>query len=556
MELSYTYKKLRRRFGVQCIFNTDATDLCQIDPDDELKKQFKRNKTADVSIQNVQQMAVVEVATDHANMCHSGLYHWEGGWPNDIDLNDDAAKVKHLKTHEHTKQYEEQLKMMCMKMEHKIAQNNAVNLFQEYFVDEKSTHSSYKPQIEGISIFESPFKLKDFNGIASHSSISPTSNDKMVVSYTSLLDGQMSVYNHGMPSFIWNLNRNLKPILTLECPDPLSLSTVEYNVKDESMIAAGRSDGTVALYDCRLGGKATAESIREESHREYVSSLQWTMSKGNVEFFTCANDACFITWDIRNMEQPFDKVQLKLNGAGCSSSDYLFTMPTRFLIGTTNGLIISGNRRGKTYEERFAYSMKSFAGPVKTVERNPFADKYSLCIGDQSIRFWSDENRETPIMHTIDYSDDLTCGTWNRNRCSNFLIGHENGTIDMWDLLHDQYRPIASTSIVNSRVQHLRSHSNGKLFCSCHENGDVHLLQISDFLAAHKIIEKAKLIEIFEREMRREILFLTKIRELRMQIGGKADESTDADDSNKLDPETLMNECIADFDKILQKETK
>lgn len=550
---SYTYQKRRDEFGRQCVFGPSDYEICEINPDDDLKKQYGRGKTLASNLQSAAQMAVSEVATEDANMCNFGVYHHEGGWPKDIDINDNDTKLKHLQKFQETEPYKMQLKTMCMNMEHKISQNNTCNLFEEYFAGEQSSYQSYKPQIESISIFQSPFKLKNFNEIASHSSIAPISQDRMIVSYTTAPMGQMTVNKLGLSSYIWDLNRNNEPILQFECPDPLSLSTVEYNLKNESNIAAGRSDGTVALYDSRTGGKATAESIREDSHREWVRSLQWTMSKANVEFFTCANDANVMSWDIRNLDKPFESYHLDLNGAGCSTADYSYTMPTRFLIGTTNGYIINGNKREETYEKRFSHRMKSFSGPVQTVERNPFSDKYSLCVGDQSIRFWSDENRETPILQTHEFSHDLTCGAWNRNRCSNFFIGHADGTIDVWDLLYDHYRPIASISIVTSRVQHLRSHSNGRLVIGCYENGDVHLLQISEFLASHKIVEKAKLIETFERELRREVLFLSKLRELKMQIGPTAEDPSDADELKKLDPKTLMTQCVEDFERIIPK---
>lgn len=159
-------------------------------------------------------------------------------------------------------------------------------------------------------------------------------------------------------------------------------------------------------------------------------------------------------------------------------------------------------------------------------------------------------------MQSIEYSHDLTCGAWNRNRCSNFFVGHIDGTIDMWDLLYDQYKPIASMSKVSSKVENIRSHPNGKLVLSCHQNGDVHLLQISEFLASHKIVEKAKLIELFDRELSREVLFLTKIREQKMLSTQRKDDSTEDDETKKPDLETTIKDCTDNFEEILQKESK
>ncbi|XP_055319535.1 dynein axonemal intermediate chain 2-like [Sitodiplosis mosellana] len=542
---TYTYTKRRSEFGRQCIFSDSAFTLCELDPDEELKKQYKRANSVTVGIQNIPQMAEDEVATDNAQMENFGVLHHEGGWPNEINIADEDEKTTYRKSAKETEEYRGQLKQMCLKIEHAIAQNNAVNIFEEYFTAENPTIGrSYRPLIESIAYFECPVKHEKYNIIASHSSIATSSHDKMVVSYTAVSRGQMNTTKSGTSSYIWDLNRNLAPILELKCQ--ASLATVEYNEKDEAVIATGQSDGIIALYDSRAGGTPQMQSINESSHRESVNALRWTMSKGNVEFFTCANDAMVMWWDVRKMDKPHEFFQLDYNTAGCTTLDYTFSMPTRFLVGMSNGLIINGNKRGLTYTDRFSYASKSFSGPVLSIERNPFADKYSLSVGDQSIRIWSDENRETPIHQSIEYAHDLSCGAWNRNRCSNFFIGHSNGTVDMWDFMYDHYEPIASISIVRSKVEHIRSHANGKLVISCHSNGDVHLMQISDFLASHKIAEKAKLIEMFDRELRREVLFLTKIREAKMIITQQKDEPgfAEDDDTKKPNVETAINNSI------------
>lgn len=554
---SYTYTKKRSEFGRQCIFNDSSLNLCEINSDDKLKKQFKRARKWEQSVQHCQQMAEDEVETEDANLRHIGVCHNEGGFPNVIDLSNEAAKNDYKKVSIQNAEYKTQMKTMCVKMEHKIAQNNAVNIFFEYFTEEhEDCGRSYKPEIESIAFFENPHKNNIFDIYASHSSIAPQSHDKMAVSYTEPPSGKMNTFKHGISSYIWDLTRNLEPILELQCESALSI--LEYNDKDEMVIAAGQSDGIVSLYDARIGGKAQLQSIGESSHQESVSGLRWIMSKQNNEFFTCANDAQVMWWDIRRMETPYEYFKLDLNTAGCSTLDYTFSMPTRFLVGTTDGRIINGNKRGLTYADRFPFVTKSFSGPVHTAEKNPFADKYSLVVGDQSIHFWSEENRETPIFQTIEYPHDLTCGTWNRNRCSNYFIGHETGTIDMWDYLYDQYHPIASISVVNSRVEHIRSHPNGRLLAGSFRNGDIYLMQISKFLSKHKVVEKSSFIGSLDRELGREMNFLSRIREQRMMMAQRKDDKTTDDPEKSKIPtvEETIAACVKDFEDIIEKETK
>lgn len=554
---TFSYTRCRREFGRQCIFGDTSLTLCEIDPDDELKNRFKRAKTVRMEMQNIPQMAENEVLTDNKVMDHFGVYHKEGGWPKEIDISNEDEKSNYRQTTEQTEQYCDPLKRLCRSMEHKIAQNNAVNLFEEYFTTEHPQYGrSFKPTIESIAYFQCPVKNRKYKIIASHSAIATQGLDKMAISYTAAFaKGQMNTVKTGTSSYIWDLTRNIEPLLELKCE--ASLATLEYSEKDESIIAAGQSDGIIALYDSRAGGWPQVSTPNESSHRENVSALRWTMSKGNVEFFTCANDSFVMWWDIRNMSKPHESYQLDFKTAGCTTLDYTFSMPTRFLVGLSNGQIVNGNKRGTTYADRFTYAVQSFSGPVHTVERNPFSDKYSLAIGDQSIRFWSDENRETPMYQSHEYVDDLSCGAWNRNRCSGFFVGHASGTIDVWDWLYDMYSPIASINIVDARVEHLRSHPNGKLLINSYGNGDVHLMQISDFLASHKVIEKAKLIEMFDRENSREVLFLMKIREQKMLLAQKKDDAPDdEEDSKKPTVEQAIAQCQSDFNAITQNHTK
>lgn len=547
---SYAYTKLRKEFGRQCIFSHATFNLCEMYPDENLKKQYCQAKSVQIATQNIPQMAEDEVQTEDANMTHLGLNHYEGGWPNDINILNEHTKSEYCKSNRDTAEYREQLKRLCVKMEHKIAQNNAVNLFEEYFTEEHADIGrSYKPQIESIGFFEYPVRKQRV--VASHSAIASITNDKMVVSYTLDSKGQMNIDQNGLSSYVWDLNYTLQPVLELKCTS--TLSTAEYNEKDPFVIAAGQTDGIISVFDARIGGHAQLESIHEYSHRERVSALRWTMSKGNIEFCTCANDSYVMWWDVRNLSKPIESFQLEFNSAGCSTLDYTFSMPTRFLVGMSDGQIVNGNKRGKTYAERFTYAVKSFTGPVHAVDRNPFADKYFISIGDQSLRLWSDENRETPVMQTGEYAHDLSCGTWNRNRCSNFFVGHSTGTVDMWDLLYDQYKPIASITMTNSKVEHIRSHPGGKLAISSHANGQVHMMQIPDFLSSHFIIEKAKLIEILDRELSREVLFLTKIREQRMLLAQQKDEPVN-EEAVKAAVANAIEKCSNDFESIIEKE--
>lgn len=248
---NYTFTRRRSEFGRQCIFGDASFTLCELDPDEALKRRFQRAKTVQLPIQNIPQMAQDEVATDNAIMDNFGVYHQEGGWPNEIDISNEKEKLKYREMSEQAEYYSAQLEPLCVKMEHKISQNNAVNLFEEYFTVEHPQYGrSYNPIIESIAFFQCPVKNEQHKIIASHSALASGSHDKIVVSYTAIARGQMNTTKTRTSSFIWDLEKNIKPILELQCE--ASLATVEYSEKDESIIAAGQSDGIIALLDSVL----------------------------------------------------------------------------------------------------------------------------------------------------------------------------------------------------------------------------------------------------------------------------------------------------------------
>lgn len=79
----------------------------------------------------------------------------------------------------------------------------------------------------------------------------------------------------------------------------------------------------------------------------------------------------FVRWDTRNMNEPTDTMIIDLvktatdtqnidNALGVSALEYEPTIPTRFMVGTENGLIIGGNRKGKNALEKLPSKVSIF----------------------------------------------------------------------------------------------------------------------------------------------------------------------------------------------------
>ena len=83
---------------------------------------------------------------------------------------------------------------------------------------------------------------------------------------------------------------------------------------------------------------------------------------------------------------------------GAVSLEYEHTMPTKFMVGTEQGKIISCNRKAKTPPEKLAAIYSGHMGPVYSIKRNPHFTKMFLTNGDWSVKVFSEDIRDAPII--------------------------------------------------------------------------------------------------------------------------------------------------------------
>lgn len=74
--------------------------------------------------------------------------------------------------------------------------------------------------------------------------------------------------------------------------------------------------------------------------------------------------------------------------------------PTKFMVGTEQGIVITCNRKAKTPPEKIAGTYSGHHGPVYALTRNPLYPKIFLTVGDWTARIWSEEAKESSIMWT------------------------------------------------------------------------------------------------------------------------------------------------------------
>lgn len=132
---------------------------------------------------------------------------------------------------------------------------------------------------------------------------------------------------------------------------------------------------------------------------------------------------------------------------GCSALEYEFTIPTKYMIGTDEGFVFFGNRKGRTPMEKITGKVQVSLGPIYSLERNPAFTKNILVLSDYSIEVWAEDCKENQINWSVHHSNQLQCGTWNHQRNSLLFVGLINGTCEIWDLILDQFNPILSVKV-------------------------------------------------------------------------------------------------------------
>ncbi|GCB65186.1 hypothetical protein scyTo_0007664 [Scyliorhinus torazame] len=287
MEIVYVYTKIRSEFGRQCNFSDRPAELhVDIVPDPSLAENFIEKNPVDVFIQVSKDMSEHEVNTERFKTETRGINHLEGGWPKDINSNDLEHTIRYRKKVEKDENYVYTLMQLGGLMEHCIKQNNAINIYEEYFDDqEESVERSEEPSsAKTINVFSDPNVIKR---TVSHLSWHPDQGRKLAISYC-CLEFQRAADNMSYDSYIWDMENPNKHETVIKPVSPLLC--LEYNPKDSHILAGGCYNGQMGYWDTRKGGQAVEMPAIEVGHRDPVYKIIWLQSKTGTECFSASTD--------------------------------------------------------------------------------------------------------------------------------------------------------------------------------------------------------------------------------------------------------------------------
>ncbi|CAL8260247.1 unnamed protein product [Arctogadus glacialis] len=568
MEIVHVYTKKRSDFGRPCNFSDRPAELrVDICPDPSLGEPFLERDPCDVPLQCSQDMSEHEVNTDRYESVSCGINHVEGGWPKDIYPHEMEQTIRFRKKVEKDEHYCNTVLQLGSIMEHCIKQNNAIDIYEEYFEDQDLVEDMQEcPSAKTINIFRDPNKVKR---TVTSMSWQPGGCRKLAVAY-SCLDFQKATKDMSFDSYIWDIENPNKPEMCIKPVAPLVC--LEYIPTDSHILAGGCYNGQIAYWDTRKGSQPVDTSKIEHSHRDPVYKVIWLPSKTGTDVFSASTDGQVLWWDTRKISEPTEKLILDLNkegnldnALGAISLEFESTMPTKFMVGTEQGMVVSCNRKAKTPAEKIVSTYSGHQGPIYALQRNPFFPKNFLTVGDWTARIWSEDIKDASIMSTKYQMSYLSDACWSPVRPSVFASVKMDGTLDLWDILFKQNDPTLSLKVCDEALYSLRMQENGRFLSCGSQLGNTTLLEISPGLCTLQRNEKSLVAAMFERETKREKILEARQRELRLKERSRSEQSKDEDagagaaareGDGEETPEEMIARAEAEFFEVIDAELR
>ncbi|CAK1550175.1 unnamed protein product [Leptosia nina] len=560
MEITYSYTKRRCDFGRQPLFCEQGPEMCDtIATNPAEHKHYILRNPVHQPTQNTPRFSENYVNTIRAEYTTTGANHAEGGWPKDVNVVDPEATQRYRRKIEKDDNYIHCVMSLASGMDHYVLQNNAIDMYRTYYAEMAALPAVERNGCRTVNVYRDPDGPRPISSV----SWQPEGGRRFAVAYLAV---DFNRYPRASTaSFVWDIENANNPEVTLTptCP----LLDLQFSPRDRDTLAGGLMNGQVGVWDRRIGGDAAVMCAPHVAHRDLVRNVLFINSKSGQEFFSSGPDGACKWWDIRNMNEPTDEmildvvkssfdVQSMATANGVSSLEYEPTIPTRFMAGTENGLVISGNRKGKTPMEKLPAKFEAHLGPVWSLERNPGFLKNFLTVGDWTVRVWSEDCRESAVVWSPPHRYKISAATWSPTRLSLMLVTQWNGLLATWDLLRRQHEPVLTMQVCEEPLLRVRMHEGGAFAACGSRKGNVYMVEYSQNMTQSDKNDKLLLTAIFERESKRERILEARMREIRLKLR-QAEEGSPAASVTEFDSsagDKDLAEATAEYVQAVKKE--
>ncbi|CAK0870145.1 unnamed protein product [Prorocentrum cordatum] len=510
-EYEHIYMKKRKEFGRYCKFDdVEPKILGTVEENRNCGDMYVEKSIMDVVLDNIPQFSEHAVNTAKVKMQSQTMMHTEGGWPKEIDPTEVQDTLKWIKRLEKDPTYTAAVKNLTSQTVKCIEQNNTIDLFEHYFHMEEPEHMPESLNMKTVALFKDPCDEKrSVTKIGWH----PEGPSRLVCSYSNLRFQRMTD-EMPMNSFIWDINERNEPLTELRTPSPMVCC--QYNHRNPDFLVGGCYNGMINFYDLRKGPSPALKSAVEATHWDPVYDVVWMQSKTNSECASVSSDGRLLFWDVRNLSEAVDECELTDGGKepkvfGGTSLEWMQEAgPSKFLVGTEHGIILSCTKKPKKnvevsswygQEEKGGYG-RHF-GPVYSVKRNPFHVKFFLSAGDWCAKLWMEEPKG-PMLQTPFYPSYISATAWSPTRPGVFFLTRHDGRLETWDFFYRMNEVALSQKVSDAALTSLSVQSGGSLAAVGDADGVVTLLRLCDALALPGPNEKNVVGQIFDRETRRE----------------------------------------------------
>jgi len=352
-EYEYIYMKKRKDFGRYCNFDTvEAKILGQVDHQPQCGDMYVEQTIINAVFHNIPEFSEHSVNTARVKTSARVMTHVEGGWPKEIDYSEAQDTLKYRKRLEKDPAYVTAVRQLTKQTVPCLEMNNTIDLFQIYFQDEEPDHMPEILNLKTIALFKDPpDETRSVTKIGWH----PEGPTKLVGSYSNLRFQRMSE-DMPMSSFIWDISERNDPLMELRAPSPLICC--QYNQKNADWLLGGSYNGLINHYDLRKGPSPCMKSSVEVGHYDPVYDVVWLQSKTGTECASVSSDGRLLFWDVRKLSEVQDECVLNDGNKehpktlGGTSLEWMQEAgPTKFLVGSEHGIILSCTKRPKKQVE-------------------------------------------------------------------------------------------------------------------------------------------------------------------------------------------------------------
>uniref|UniRef100_A0A7S3R946 Uncharacterized protein n=1 Tax=Dunaliella tertiolecta TaxID=3047 RepID=A0A7S3R946_DUNTE len=535
MEIYHQYIKLRKQFGRHPKFADEGAEMiADIRPNEEHATEYiPRNPVVTVS-QCVPEMSEHDANTVAVILASKAMSHVEGGWPKDIDYSEAEHTIRYRKKIEKDEDYIKTVTALGADVQDLIKQNNAIDIYEEYFTGQWADHSAEVPSVKTVTVFKDP--STSVKRSTAYVNWHPDATiPKVAVSYAILQFQDPKFHDMPLSSYVWDVNNPNTPEFEMAPASQICCS--KFNLKDPNLLGAGQYNGQFTVYDMRKGSAATEATPVDLSHRDPIYDIAWLQSKTGTEAMSVSTDGSVMWWDIRRLSEPVESMPLREKGSETTLGGVVLEYdpaagPTNFMVGTEQGSIFSCNRKAKNPADRVKYVLSGHHGPLYGLRRNPFSSKYFLSIGDWTARVWTDDAAvKTPILTTKYHPTYLTGGTWSPTRPGVFYTIKMDGTMDVWDLFYKHNEPTLTVEVSDQPLTSFAAHESGSTVAVGTADGATTILQLSAGLSEMALNEKAAMNNMFDRETQREKNLEKAMKEARIKAKKEATRKDEVADS-------------------------